>query len=159
MLTVLGALVVELFALAQTQLHLHPAVLEVQGQRDQRHAVLHHAGVELDNLPLVHQKAAGPHRVFIEDVAVLVGTDVHTPDKKLAVFDGAESILQIHVAAPDGFDLRSGQLNAGLEALKHKVFVEGLAVGGDLLHALLLCRHLLTSFSVVQIILPHYKEK
>ena len=36
----IAALVIQLFALAQSQLHLHPAVFKVEGKGDQRQALL-----------------------------------------------------------------------------------------------------------------------
>ena len=84
---------------------------------------------------------------------------MHTAKEKLPVFYGAERILQIHVAAPDGFDLRSGKLDAGFKTFEHKVFMKRLAVAGNLLYALLFRRHLFHFPSVVKIILPHRKGK
>ena len=131
------ALVVELLAFAQAQLHLDAAVLEVQRQGNERHAVLHHAGVELEDLPLVHQQTPGPHRILIKNVPVLVGADVHAPYEKLPVLDGAEAVLQIDLPGADGLDLRPGQLNPGLVALQHKIVVKRFAVVGYVLDALL----------------------
>ena len=135
------ALVVQLFALAQPQLDLHAAVLEIQPQRDERNAVLHDAGVKTHDLAFVHQKPARPHGVAVEDVAVLIGRDVHAAHEQLAVFDRAVGILQIHAAGPDGLDLRSAKLNAGLKAFEHKIFMKSLAIGADLLYAFLLGSH------------------
>ena len=139
------ALVVQLLALAQPQLDLHAAVLEIHPQRDQRHAVLHDARVETHDLALVHQEAPRPHRVAVEDVAVLIRGDVHAAHEQLAVLDGAEGILQIHTAGADGLDLRPAQLDPGFKTLEHEVFMKSLAVGADLLHAHELGSHRLTS--------------
>ena len=57
-----------------------------------------------------------------------------------AVFDRAVRILQVRAARPHGFDLGSGQFDAGFVTLQHEKFVKSLPVGRDLLHALLL-RH------------------
>ena len=69
--------VVELLALAQSHVYLHPAALEVDGQGNQGVAVLLDFAVEAHNLPLVHQEPAGTAGVHIEAVAVVVGGDVH----------------------------------------------------------------------------------
>ena len=106
----------ELLSLAQSQLHLDPAVLKIKRQRDQRDTVLHHAGLKLQDLPLVHQQAARPDRIPVKDVSVLIGADVHAPDKKLAVLDGAEAVLQVYLTGADGLDLRTRQLDPGFEA-------------------------------------------
>ena len=80
----------------------------------------------------------GPHRVLVEDVAVLVGADVQTAGEELAVLDGAEGVLKVYLPGADGFDLRAEQLDPGLIAFEDKVFMKGLAVFGDLLDPRLL---------------------
>ena len=84
--------------------------------------------MELADLPLVHQQPLGPIRILVEDVALLIGGDVHTQGEQLTVLGHAVGILQIHPPAPDGLDLRSGQLDARLIALLHEVVVVRLAV-------------------------------
>ena len=69
--------VIELLALAQSHVHLHPAALEVDGQGDQGVAVLLDLAVEPHDLPLVHQEPAGAAGVYVEPVAMVVGGDVH----------------------------------------------------------------------------------
>lgn len=118
----------ELLALAKAQFYLHPAVLEIKRQGYEGDAVLHDAGVELQNLTLVHKKPAGSDRVLIEDITLLVWGYVHGAEEKLPILDCAECILKIDITGTDGFDLGARQLNAGLKALKHKILVEGLAV-------------------------------
>ena len=134
------ALVVQLFALAQAKFDLDAAVLEIQRKRDERNAVLHDAGVELEYLALMHEQAARPDGVAVENIALLIRRDVHTADEKLTILHGAERILEIDVPRADRLDLRSGKLYPGLKALKHKVFMKSLAVAGYFLYALLL-RH------------------
>ena len=134
------ALVMELLALAQAQLHLDAAVLEIQRQGDQRDAVLHDAGLEFQYFPLVHQQALGAHGVTVKDVAVLVGADVHAAGEKLTVFDGAEGVLEVYLPGADRLDLGPEKLDPGLKALEHEIFMKRLAVGCDLLGSRLL-RH------------------
>ena len=128
--------VMELFALAEPQLHLYQAVLEIDGQWDQRGAVLLDLGLELPDLPLVHQQAAGAHRVTVEDVPVLVRADVHPPEDELPIFHGAEGVFEVELSGADGLDLRACQLDAGFKAVQDEIVVEGFAVGGHLLDAL-----------------------
>ena len=67
------ALIVQFFALAQANLHLDPAALEIDGQGDQGIAVLLDLAVETHDLPLVHQQSSGTLLVPVEDVAVVIG--------------------------------------------------------------------------------------
>ena len=153
------ALIIQLFALAQAKLDLYPAVLEIKRQRDQRHALLHNTGIELCYLALMHEKPAGSHGVLIENVSLLIRAYMQRPHKKLAVFNGAVAVLHIHRARAQGFDLRSGKLNARLVALKDKVIVEGLAVCRDLLCTRLL-RHISSpAFQYILIITHFYARK
>ena len=131
-------LVVKLLALAETKLDLDPAVLEIERQRNQGDAILHDAGLELDNLTLVHQQTPRPYRVTVKDVAVFVGADMHTADKQLAVLDGTEAVLQVDLAGTDRLDLGTGKLNPRLKALEHEIFMKRLTVVGDLFYAKLL---------------------
>ena len=80
----------------------------------------------------MHQQAAGADRVPVEDIALLIGADVHPVDQHLAVLDDTVGILQVDVALADGFDLRAAQLEASLEFFLYKVVVIRLAVGGNL---------------------------
>ena len=127
------ALVVELFALAQAHRQLDVGPAEIDRQGHQSVAVLLHLGVEPENLPLVHQQAAGAHRVPVEDIPLLIGAHMEAVDHHLPVLDDAEGVLQIHIAHADGFDLRAAELDAGLILLLHEIVVVGLAVGRDLL--------------------------
>ena len=61
--------VVELFALGQTNLQLDPGAAEVDGQGNQRVAILFDAPKEPHDLPLVHQQPAGAAGVLVKDVA------------------------------------------------------------------------------------------
>ena len=121
-------LVVGLFTLAKAQLHLDAAVLEVEGQGDEGVAVLLLQRLQLADLPFVHQKALGAVGVAVEDIALLVGGDVHLVGVDLAVLGHAEGVLQIGLSAADGLDLGTEQLDTGLVALLHEIVVEGLAV-------------------------------
>ena len=133
-------LVVELLALAQAYLHLHPGAAPIEAQGDEGVAVLLDLRKQPSDLPLVHQQAAGAAGLPVEDIPLLVGADVHPVEGHLPVLDGAEGVLQVHVAQADGLDLGAGQLDARLVFILHEVVVEGLAVAGDLL-VLLLLRH------------------
>ena len=125
------ALVVELFALAETDLHLDAAVLEIQADGDQRIAGLLDDAVETSDLLFVHEQLAHAHRVAVEDVALLIGRDVHAVDKDFALVDRAPAVLEVDPALTDGFDLGAEQLDACLVALFDKIVVPRLFVLRD----------------------------
>ncbi len=141
-----AALVIELLALAEPKLDFHAAVLEIQGEGNEGHAVLHNACVELHDLPLVHQKPARADRIFVKDVAVLIRAYMHAAHKKLAIFNRAEAVLQIDLPGPNGFDLGPGQFDPGLEALKDKIVMKRFAIVGYFFDALLLWQNVSLPF-------------
>jgi hypothetical protein len=115
------ALVPELLAFGQSQFHLDPAVLKVQPRRDQGQALLLGLADQLANLFAMHQQLAGAQRGVVEDVAVLVGTDVGVQQPDRIVFDQAVGVLKIGEAAPDGLDLGPGEDHPGLKFFQQEV--------------------------------------
>ena len=123
------ALVVQLFALCQTQFQLDaPVGVEIDGEGDEGEPLLLYLAVETHDLPLVHEETLWTHGVAVEDVALLIGAYMHAVGEYLAVLDDAERILQVYVAHPDGFDLCPEELDTGLETVEYKVVVERLPV-------------------------------
>ena len=121
-------LVVELLALGQTDLQLGPGVFEVEGEGDQGVPVLLDLLVEPQDLPLVHQELPGTAGVLVEDIALLIGADVHAVDRQLPVLGDAVGVLQVHVAQADGLDLGARQGDARLVLLLDEVVVIGLGI-------------------------------
>ena len=76
----------------------------------------------------MHQQPPGPDRVLVEDVALLIGGDVHPMNEQLPVLYCTIGVLQVQRTGPNGFDLCSSQLHAGLVPVLHEVVVKGLAV-------------------------------
>lgn len=134
------ALVVLRLTAAQAELQLHPPVLEVDFQRDERVALPRHKPFQLADLALVHQKTLGTHGIAVEDVALLIGTDVHAFDPDLAMADDRPAFLEIHATLPHALDLGAVQLDPALVAFLHEIIVKRLAI---LCHGLdaLLMRH------------------
>lgn len=124
-------LVVELFTLAQPHLNLYHRPLEVYGNRYQRKPLLLYLAQKLHYLLFVEQQLPDPHWVAVEDIAVVVGRDVHALYPKLAVVDRTPAVLEVYTAAAYGLDLRAHKLYTRLVAVKDKIFVPRLAVFGD----------------------------
>ena len=129
-------MVVELFAPCKRNLDLDETAAEINAQRDQRISVLLHLAVQPHDLTLVHEQPARAKRILVEDIALLVGRDVHLPDEKLPVLDLAPGFLQAERAEADGFDLGSGEFDAGLEFFIDEIFMERFLVPRGDLHAL-----------------------
>ena len=129
-------LVIQLFALAEGDLDLHAGILQIDGNRNNRVAVELDLLEQAHDLALMHQQAARAHRVFVEDVALLIGADVHLTQPELTVLDLTPCVLEVQRAETNGLDLRAEQLDAGLEAFLNKIFVKRLLVFRNDLDAL-----------------------
>ena len=77
------------------------------------------------------QKPPDTQRVLVEDVAVVVGRDVHALDQQFAVLNVHPAVLQVDPASPQAFDLGALELNAGLQRFQNEILVARFAVGGD----------------------------
>ena len=86
-------LVVELFALGQGDFHLDPGAGKVEGEGDDGVPVLLSLGLEPPDLPLVDQQPPGAPGILVEDVALLIGGDVHPVEEQLSVLYPAEGVL------------------------------------------------------------------
>ena len=121
-------LVIQFFALGKTDFQLHAGVLEINGQGDEGVAVLLDLAEQPQDLPLVHQQTAGAAGILVEDIALLIGADVHPQNGELTILDDAEGILQIHIALTDGLDFGARKLNTGLELFLDELVVVCLVV-------------------------------
>ena len=82
-------LVIELLALAQTDLELRSAVFEVHAQGNYRKTLLLDLGIQAADLFFVEKQPLGSQRVAGEYIAVLLRTDVDAVRQHLAVLDEA----------------------------------------------------------------------
>ena len=122
------ALIVQLLTTAKPYLHLDVRALKVQLQGHQRIALLCHQAEQFEDLFFMHKQAAGAKRITIEDIAVLVGADVHLAHEEFPVVDGAVGVLEIDRAGAQTLDLGAEQLNARFIAFLYKIFMPRLFV-------------------------------
>ena len=97
------SLIVKLFASAKTDLHFGPFTLEVYGKRNQSIAFLTHLAKEAHDLFFVHQKLACAVGIAVEDVTLLVRTDMHAEDQQFAVVYSAKGILEVDCTLSERF--------------------------------------------------------
>ena len=81
------------------------------------------------------QQTAGTARIFVKDVAVVVGADVHALYDQLAVVNVGPGVFQVGSAGTQAFDLGADKLDACFQGFHHKVLVAGLTVQGNHLFA------------------------
>ena len=124
-------LVVELFTLAKPNLDFYHRTLEIYRYRYKSKPLLLNLAQKLHYLLFVEQKLPDPHWVAVENVAVVVGRNVHTLYPKLAVVDRTPAVFQVNSASAYGLDLRTHKLNARLVAVEDKIFMPRLAVFGN----------------------------
>ena len=87
--------------------------------------------VQPPDLVFVCQKPPDTQRVLVEDVAVVVGRDVHALDQQFAVLNVHPAVLQVDPAGTQAFDLGALELNAGLQRFQNEILMARFAVGGD----------------------------
>ena len=134
-------LVIVVLAAGQRDFELGPAMLKIYLERDNREALLARLAEQLDDFSLVHEQPTGPQRVMIEDVALLIGTDVHVLDEYLTVLYRAVAVLEIGPSGPQGLDLGSLQFYAGLIGIMDEIVMPGFAVLAGNLDADILFSH------------------
>ena len=125
------ALIVELLALAKTDLKLNAAVLEIQADRNQRVARLLYDAEKAVDFLFVHKEPAHAHRVAVKDISLLVWRDVHSVDEDLALDNGTPAVLKVHSALTDRLYLGAEQLDARLIAFLNKIIVVRLFILRD----------------------------
>ena len=124
-------LVMQLFALAQPELYLYERTLEIKRKRHKRQSLLLYGSEQPHYLPLVQKKTPVPCGVFIEYIAMLVGTYMHLLDYHFSVFNGTPRVLKVGAALPYRLYLGARKLDAAFKALKHKILMESLFVCCD----------------------------
>ena len=75
-------LIIKLFAPGQPNLDFNQAVLKINLQRHNRITLLSRLPEYLSYFILMKQKLSHPERVFIEYIALFIGTDIHLINKK-----------------------------------------------------------------------------
>ena len=122
------SLVIELFALRQSNVHLHIAAVEVYLQGNNRIPCRTHLMVPLANLRLMQQKPSGAKRVFIKDIPLLVWADVHVVDESLSILNLDVAFLQAALTHAQTFYLCPCQRNACLYGFFNGVCVSFVSV-------------------------------
>ena len=69
-------LVVQMLAAAKTHFQLHAPVLQVNLEGNERVALTAHQPGQLADLRFVQEQLLGPQRIGVEEIAVVIGTDV-----------------------------------------------------------------------------------
>src|SRR3990170_1447222 len=136
------ALVMQLLALGQAKLHLgDPARIEIELERNDRHALPLNGAGETPNLFPVQQKLAAPRRSMTAAASLGVLGDVGVDQIKLAALARGIGVRDIGPAGAERLYLGAHQRDARLELLLDVVVEARLPVLGDELAALALRRH------------------
>ncbi len=122
------ALVVTFLAAGDAQLDLGAAILEIDGQGNERGAALEGFGFEAPQLPFVNQQlllAKG----FVADGGLLVRVDMATVKDQLAVFDAGVGFGELASAQAKGFDFAAEQDQAAFQLGRDEILMERAAIG------------------------------
>ena len=150
-----------LLALGQPEFDLGKAPLgEIDAERDKREPLLLSLAQELIDLLTVEKQFSSTERFVIHDIAVAVWTDVAVVKKCLATFHAGVTVLEVHAALSNGFDLSPLEHDSSLELFFDEIVVIGLAIRDDhLCKAFLLFSHSASDFHVQKYVLSAYRSK
>ena len=119
----------QFLALGHRQQQLGPAALvEIQLQQNQRHALPIDRAHQLVDLLLVQQQLARPLRLVVEAVGLQVFRNIGVDQPYLAVLGIGIGFRDRGLAVAQRLDLGAGQRNPGLNRIVDRIVETGLAV-------------------------------
>ena len=75
------------------------------------------------DLTFVCQQAPDAHRILIEHVSVVVGTDMHSLYQQFTILNIDPAVFQVDPSGTQALDLRTFQFNAGFQRFQNEVFM------------------------------------
>src|ERR1051325_8106777 len=99
------ALIPKLFAFSQSQLDFYPTILEVHSRRNKGQTLLLCLPHQLPNLFPMHQELPSSQRGMIEDVSMVISSNMGMEQPKLPIFDKSIRILEVSLTVSHGLDL------------------------------------------------------
>lgn len=115
-------------AFAKTQFHLEPSILQIDRERNQCISHLPNFLEQMTDLTFLKKQTFRSERIRIEDIPLFIGTDVHSLNKDLTVFDDGIAFFQVHPALPHAFDLSTLQLHSAFQPFLDKIIMERFLV-------------------------------
>jgi hypothetical protein len=131
------ALVVQLLAPGQRKLDLRPAApVEIDRERDQRHALAADSNAHLVDLALMKQQLAGPLGLVIMAIAMAEFRDVRVDQPDLIILHLGIAFGDGSLAEAQRLHLGAGERNPRLEKILEEIFIARAPVLRDRLHFL-----------------------
>ena len=130
------ALVILLFALCEADFHFDESALQVHFERHERESLLLDGADQAADFTLMHEQFPHAERVFVENIPLLIGIDVHPVNKNFSVPNINPALLHGAVPHTERLDLRAEKLDSGLERLKNKIVEAGFFIVRDEFFAL-----------------------
>ena len=129
-------LIVDLLSLGHPKFQLSHPMFNIELKGHQSQTLLHYlARKGVDLLPM-QKKLARPGWLMSVIAGSIVGGNVAVIEPQLVVLRPGVGVTQIHLAFPDGLDLRTLQNNSRLKALLNVVVVVSFAIDGYYVRAL-----------------------
>src|SRR5271165_1009417 len=111
--------------LLPSHFHFSFSVAEVHACGNEGEALLLGLANQLVQLATVNQQLARAQRLMIEDVAMLIDTNVRVDEPEFAILHQSISVFQVGAPAANGLHLRATQSNSGLELVQKEIIVRG----------------------------------
>ena len=83
------------------------------------------------DLTFVCQQAPDAHRILIEHVSVVVGTDMHSLYQQFTILNIDPAVFQVDPSGTQALDLRTFQFNTGFQRFQNEVFMARFTVCGN----------------------------
>src|SRR5882724_8527062 len=126
-----GALVVQLFALAEGQRDLGLPALEVDLERNQRQTLTLHRTDHLADLLPVQEKLPRPRWLVIEVARLFVRRYVQIEQKNLSILNDRVGISDVGLSVPQRLDIAAGQNDSRFPGVEDVVVVSSAFVPRD----------------------------
>ncbi len=125
------ALVIELLAARNTDIHFGPTVAQPHAQWHEGHPLSLGLATEVFDLTAVNQQFTGAGRIVVRIGAMGIRRDVGADQPQLVVVDAHVRLTDGDLSFTNRFDFRPGQHHASLDAVIDEVFVKRAAILRD----------------------------
>ena len=125
------SLIIEFLTAAEAEFDFDAGAFEVNRKGHEGIALLADESRQFHDLPLMHEQAALPQGLTVEDVPMLVGADVDADGEQFTVFDMAVGILEVDPPRTDALDFGAAEFDPGFVLFIDKIVVVGFLVLGD----------------------------
>jgi len=129
-------LIVDFLPLGHPEFQFGHPMFNIELKRHQSQTLLHYLACQAIDFLSVQKKLTRPERLMGVVAGSIVGGNMAVIEPQLTILGLGICVTQVHLAFPDGFDLRTLENDARLKAFLDMIVVVGLAIDGYYVGAL-----------------------